>query len=118
MGFSFHAGRVSLEAIYPYVIKGDRVAYHTNPNVCFIATTNNTAKKKHPAILLALIAAWFNSVEESGPEVRRARQAWIYNALCNVSSLDHIFHLTLSHLDQIKRWEKWPLEQQIELLRQ
>lgn len=116
MGFRFHAGRVSLEAIYPYVIKGDRVAYHANPTVCFIATSNNTAKKRHPAILLALIAAWFNSVEESDPEVRRTRQAWIYNAFCNVSSLKHIFHLTLSHSDQIKRWEKWLLEQQIEAL--
>ncbi|PTB46574.1 hypothetical protein M441DRAFT_42353 [Trichoderma asperellum CBS 433.97] len=116
LSWSEGPGRLSLEAIYPYVVKEDRIAYHANPNVCFIAASNNMARKRHPPILLALIAAWFNSMREHDLEARQAQQTWIYNALCNVASLEHIFHLTLSHADQIARWEAWPLERQKEAL--
>lgn len=115
LSWSEGPGRISLEAIYPFVVKGDRIAYHSTPNVCLIATSNNMARKRHPPILLALIAAWFRSTRESSIE-RQAHQTWIYNALCNVASLEHIFHLTLSHADQVNNWAKWSQGQQKEAL--
>lgn len=52
----------SLEAVYPFDIKGDRFAYHANPNVCTIATAVNYTKKRQASICLPLFAHWFNTI--------------------------------------------------------
>lgn len=95
------------------------IALHTIQRLMYfflIAASTNMARKRRPPILLALIVAWFNSIRENNPETRLAHQTWIYNAICNAASLEHIFHLTLSHAGQVKKWEAWPREQQKQAL--
>ncbi|KAK1239515.1 hypothetical protein MKX07_009003 [Trichoderma sp. CBMAI-0711] len=87
----------SLEAVYPFVIKGDRIAYHANPNVCTIATAVNYAKKRQAPISLPLLT-------------------WIYNGLSNVATMGHIFSLELPHVDQVEKWAQWTPQEQREVL--
>lgn len=107
----------SLESIYPFVVKGDRIAYHAHPNVCLIASSLNFAKKRHPAIFLPLVAEWLNiHDEEKDFTARKSRWAWVFNALSNVAILEYIFFLTSTHANQIKAWETWTEAQQKEVL--
>ncbi|PNP43892.1 hypothetical protein TGAMA5MH_04176 [Trichoderma gamsii] len=107
----------SLESIYQLVVKGDRIAYHANPNVCLIASSLNFAKRRHPAIFLPLIAEWLNiHDEEKDFTARKSRWAWVFNALSNVAILEYIFFLTSTHVNQINAWETWTPAQQKEVL--
>ncbi|TFA99227.1 hypothetical protein CCMA1212_008909 [Trichoderma ghanense] len=108
----------SLEAVYPFVIKGDRIAYHANPNVCTIATAVNLAKKRQASICLPLIAQWIICQDDSSLdfETRKSRLTWIYNGLSNVATMGDIFSLELPHADQVDKWAQRPLQEQREML--
>lgn len=114
---------MSLEAIYPFAIKeNNRIAYHANPNVCFIATAVNFSKKRNPPLHPPLVASWFNCHDDENMsfDKRKSQCAWTYNALSNVATMSHIFHLEILHVDQIKAWQQWTLEehkQALEVLR-
>ncbi|KAL7906788.1 hypothetical protein GGI35DRAFT_482179 [Trichoderma velutinum] len=108
---------ISLEAIYPFAIKDDHIAYHANPNVCFIATAVNFSKKRHAPLYLPLVAAWLNCHDEGMSFNKRRNQwAWRYNALSNVATMSHIFHLEIPHADQINVWQQWTPEGQRDAL--
>lgn len=49
-------------------------------------------------------------MKERDIQARQGQQTWIYNALCNVASLEHIFHSTLPYAVQVSKWEKWSLD--------
>ncbi|KAJ4857589.1 hypothetical protein T069G_08486 [Trichoderma breve] len=110
---------ISFEAIYPFAIKeNNRIAYHANPNVCFIATAVNFSKKRNPPLHPPLVASWFNCHDDENMsfDKRKSQWAWIYNALSNVATTSHIFHLEILHVDQIKAWQRWTLEEHKEAL--
>lgn len=110
---------ISLEVIYPFAIKeNNRITYHANPNVCFIATAVNFSKKRNPPLHLPLVASWFNCHDDENMsfDKRKSQWAWIYNALSNVATMSYIFHLELPHGDQIKAWQQWTLEEHKEAL--
>lgn len=110
---------ISLEATYPFAIKeNNRIAYHANPNVCFIATAVNFSKKRNPPLHPPLVASWFNCHDDENMsfDKRKSQWAWTYNALSNVATMSHIFHLELPHVDQIKAWQQWTLEEHKEAL--
>ncbi|OPB39799.1 hypothetical protein A0O28_0096460 [Trichoderma guizhouense] len=110
---------ISLEAIHPFAIKeNNRIAYHANPNVCFIATAVNFSKKRNSPLHPPLVASWFNchDDEKMSFDKRKSQWAWTYNALSNVATMSHIFHLELPHEDQIKAWQQWTLEEHKEAL--
>ncbi|KAM6477170.1 hypothetical protein HDV62DRAFT_383718 [Trichoderma sp. SZMC 28011] len=108
----------SLEAIYPFIKENNRIAYHANPNVCFIATAVNFSKKRNPPLHSPLVASWFNCHDDENMsfEKRKRQWAWTYNELSNVATMSHIFHLELPHVDQIKAWQQWTLEEHKEAL--
>ncbi|KKO96842.1 hypothetical protein THAR02_11055 [Trichoderma harzianum] len=110
---------MSLEAIYRFAIKeNNRIAYHANPNVCFIATAVNFSNKRNPPLHPPLVASWFNCHDDENMsfDKRKSQWAWTYNALSNVATMSHIFHLELPHVEQIKAWQQWTPEEHKEVL--
>ncbi|PTB73132.1 hypothetical protein M440DRAFT_1447739, partial [Trichoderma longibrachiatum ATCC 18648] len=89
----------SLEAVYPFDIKGDRFAYHANPNVCTIATAVNYTKKRQASICLPLFAHWFNTIDDAVLDLktRKYKLTWIYDGFSNTATMGDIF-LWSSHL--------------------
>lgn len=94
--------RVSTEAIYPFVGVDGQCLYHARPNVANIAVCLNLLKRKHPILVLPLLAAYLRTHEKPDSYQRKAVWTWVYVALCNVAIMGRIFHCTLAHQTQIQ----------------
>ncbi|KAM0201620.1 hypothetical protein ACHAPI_001666 [Fusarium lateritium] len=99
----------SIEAVYPFAVVNNRIAYHGNPNVHFVDNSINGAKRKYPAIFLPVVADWTHAIAEPDFEARKSRLSWGFNAFTNICILNKVFHLTKNHAQQAKQWKPWSL---------
>ncbi|KAG5751995.1 hypothetical protein H9Q70_005337 [Fusarium xylarioides] len=107
----------SLECILPVVLFENQLAYHAPPNVCFVMSFLNWAKRQHIPIVLPLVAVWLKACDsESAFESRRIRLAWAFNALSNAAILTQVCHILGSHKDRLNRWGTWSPSTQSEVL--
>ncbi|KAM0218237.1 hypothetical protein ACHAQI_001424 [Fusarium lateritium] len=95
---------LSLESVYPVVMFEGLLAYHAPPNACFIMSSLNWAKRRHPTIALPLVSVWLNACQEPDFESRRSKWSWAFNALSNCALMVREFDLMEDHKSQIERW--------------
>lgn len=106
----------SIEAVYPYVISGGHLGYHEAPNVAIIMSSLNRAKWNHAPLALPAVAVWLRAHDEPDFLVRKARWAWAFNALSNAAILQSLFHGSMRHKEQLKKWAEWDLAKQKNVL--
>ena len=82
----------SIEAIYPFAIFDKRVVYHTPSNVGTIMSSLNLAKRRHPILVLPLVAQLLRTHDEPNFETRKATWSYINTALGNVGIMCTIFN--------------------------
>lgn len=117
--FSWASGyrSMSMEAIYSFAVKGERIAYHVSQNVCAVSTTLNWLKCKNIPIHLPLIAALIRLQDEDMPlEKRKGRLAWIFNALTNEANFETMYQFRLPHQSQVDALAKWTPEKKRDIL--
>ncbi|KAL6794264.1 hypothetical protein J3E68DRAFT_450898 [Trichoderma sp. SZMC 28012] len=109
---------ISVEAIYPYVVSNQQLAYHTAQNVTIVSTSLNWAKGKSASILLPLLATWINADDAPGLSFkqRKGRLAWAFNAVSNEGLIAGIYGLRMSHKAQLDKWRTWTLDKQRQVL--
>ncbi|KAF4485586.1 hypothetical protein FAGAP_11561 [Fusarium agapanthi] len=84
----------SLECILPVVLFENQLAYHAPPNVCFVMSFLNWAKRQHIPIVLPLVAVWLKTCDsKSAFESRKGRLAWAFNALSNAVILTQTYQI-------------------------
>ena len=97
----------SVEAVYPFAIVNDQLAYHAPGNVSTTSMTANWVKKKHPILVLPLLGVWLRNHQEPDFQRRKAVWTWTYTAMANVFLMHKVFHLILDHKPQIDKWKEW-----------
>lgn len=97
----------SLEAVYHFVQSRDgSVEYHAVPNVCLISSPLNRIKKYSAPVRLPLVGEWLRTHSDPDFESRKARWAWVYNALTNEAIMCSLFKPSNNSRD-FKLWQSW-----------
>jgi hypothetical protein len=65
-------------------------------NDMLYCSIHQLCERKTPSNPFTAYSSMVKSMKEGNIQARQGQQTWIYNALCNVSSLEHIFHLTFT----------------------
>ncbi|KAM0249674.1 hypothetical protein ACHAQJ_008971 [Trichoderma viride] len=108
---------LSIEALYPFIVLGERIGYHASQNVGTVSKSLNWLKGKNMPIHLALLAALIRLQNMEIPlEERKGRMAWIFNALTNEAIFEALYHFRLSHQSQMDKWAKWAPAKQRDIL--
>ncbi|KAK4039342.1 hypothetical protein C8A01DRAFT_16667, partial [Parachaetomium inaequale] len=105
-----HPFRPSIEAVLPFIVFNNLIRYHDPLNVCNIPSCLNWLKGRHPIIVLPVLGRFLRAYDEPKFEVRKAIWTRAYTEMLNVGIIGRIFGSTLTHKQQIDRWQQWPLE--------
>ncbi|CAG9982751.1 unnamed protein product [Clonostachys byssicola] len=108
----------SLEGVYPFVLRDNEVMYHEVPNMALVANCLNLAKQRLPCTALPLASQWFDVVD--APDIpfpaRKGMMDWLYNSMCNTSTMYTVLGL-VDHIEtKGARWEALSLEEKTQLL--
>lgn len=97
----------SFEAIYHFVqLRDGSVEYHAVPNVCLISSSLNRIKRYSAPVRLPLVGEWLRTHSDPDFESRKARWAWVYNALTNEAIMCSLFKPSVTSLN-FKLWQSW-----------
>ncbi|KAG9253698.1 uncharacterized protein F5Z01DRAFT_623038, partial [Emericellopsis atlantica] len=100
----------SYEAIYPFVVAGQRLAYHANPNVQPVSYALNNCKGRSGPLALVVTAEWMRTTfvyGDTGLSAQKARWRWCYNAMTNVRIMDIATGSHYSKKIRQTQWGKW-----------
>jgi hypothetical protein len=101
------------EAVYPFTVAGQRLAYHANPNVHPVSFALNHGRGRSGPLGLVVTAEWMRTRFVDGGlgiTAQKARWRWCYNAMTNIRIMDIA---TGYHVDKKVRqsqWSKWSTE--------
>ncbi|KAM0496633.1 hypothetical protein ACHAP8_007210 [Fusarium lateritium] len=114
LAWSTNPTSYSLEAFYNFTKLKGQVIYHCPPNVGSIATTLNFTKGRSSPLMLPLVSAWLNAMDENNFQVRKSYGMGIMNALGNIGLLEKAFKCHHSHVDRVAYWSDLTIDQQRE----
>lgn len=98
----------SMEAIYPFSMLGESIAYHTKQNIGTVSIGVNRLKRWNMIIHPPLIAALIRLHDTDTPlKEHKGRLAWLFNALTNEASFENLYHFRGSHQSRVDEWTKW-----------
>lgn len=106
---------LSVEAPYRFVKTENGLGYHHVPNISPTATFLNMVKGTSTPPLLPLLAQWLK-VPDHLDNGTRAMFSWIYNAQCNLATINKVFVLNESRNTLLSEWATWDSTKQIDLL--
>lgn len=114
---------LSIEAVYPFILKNGHLAYHSEPNVTGICAGLNYAKGNGGVLYTVLCGLWFRTIDDKALtfQERRAKCAWINNAMCNLAILVTCVRLERSRKDVFEElgshWTPFALRGFLETMR-
>lgn len=95
---------MSLEAAYSFSSRDGSLRYHASPNGHFAMTALNLVKRRHPIVVLPLLAAILNA----NVQTQQATITWAFNALCNAASVHQATGGIIStKAARFERWQAW-----------